>query len=90
MHRTKDGMDIAAADHAPPGTGSQSRKGWKGAIAAPERLYLPNCKQASLLRLLGSWTVTICLTRGASSTPRKLNSRDRKGDNSQRPRSPNS
>ena len=35
------------------GTGSQSRKGWKGAIAAPERLYLPNCKQASLLRLLG-------------------------------------
>ena len=42
-----------AADHPPPGTGSQSRKGWKGAIAAPERLYLPNCKQASLLRLLG-------------------------------------
>ena len=34
-------------------TGSQSLKGWKGAIAAPERLYLPNCKQASLLRLLG-------------------------------------
>ena len=27
--------------------------GWKGAIAALERLYLPNCKQASLLRLLG-------------------------------------
>ena len=27
-------------------TGSQS---WKGAIAAPERHYLPNCKQASLL-----------------------------------------
>ena len=42
-----------AADHPPPGTGSQSRKGWKGAIADPERLYLPNCKQASLLRLLG-------------------------------------
>ena len=36
-----------------PGTGSQSCKGWKGAIAALERLYLPNCKQASLLRLLG-------------------------------------
>ena len=34
-------------------TGSQSRKGWKGAIAALERLYLPNCKQASLVRLLG-------------------------------------
>ena len=34
-------------------TGSQSHKGWKGAIAAPERLYLPNCEQASLLRLLG-------------------------------------
>ena len=34
-------------------TGSQSRKGWKGAITAPERLYLPNCKQAFLLRLLG-------------------------------------
>ena len=42
-----------AADHPPLGTGSQSRKGWKGAIAAPERLYLPSCKQASLLRLLG-------------------------------------
>ena len=27
-------------------TGSQS---WKGAITAPERHYLPNCKQASLL-----------------------------------------
>ena len=53
MHRTKDGTDIAAADHPPQDTGSQSRKGWKGAIAAPERLYLPNCKQASLLRLLG-------------------------------------
>ena len=46
-------MDIATADHPPPGTGSQSRKDWKGAIADPERLYLPNCKQASLLRLLG-------------------------------------
>ena len=42
-----------AADNPPPGTGSQSSKGWKGAIAAPERLYLQNCKQASLLRLLG-------------------------------------
>ena len=27
--------------------------GWKGLIAALERLYLQNCKQASLLRLLG-------------------------------------
>ena len=35
-----------AADHPPPVTGSQSRK---GAIAAPERHYLHNCKQASLL-----------------------------------------
>ena len=42
-----------AADHPLPGTGSQSRKDWKEAIADPERLYLPNCKQASLLRLLG-------------------------------------
>ena len=42
-----------AADHPLLGTGSQSSKGWKGAIAAPERLYLQNCKQASLLRLLG-------------------------------------
>ena len=42
-----------AADHPPLVTGSQSLKGWKGAIAALERLYLPNCKQASLLRLLG-------------------------------------
>ena len=31
-------------------TGSQRRK---GAIAAPERHYLQNCKQASLLRLRG-------------------------------------
>ena len=46
-------MDIAAADHPPPGTGSQSHKGWKGAIAAPERFYLPNCKKASVLRFLG-------------------------------------
>ena len=38
-----------AADHPPLVTGSQSHKSWKGAIAAPERLYLPNCKQASLL-----------------------------------------
>ena len=30
-------------------TGSQSPKGWKGAIAAPERHYLPNGKQAPLL-----------------------------------------
>ena len=35
-----------AADHPPPVTGSQSQK---GAIAAPERHYLQNCKQASLL-----------------------------------------
>ena len=42
-----------AADHPPTGKGSQSRKDWKGAIADPERLYLPNCKQAPLLRLLG-------------------------------------
>ena len=34
-------------------TGSQSPKGWKGAITALERHYLPNCKQASLLSLLG-------------------------------------
>ena len=42
-----------AADHPLPVTGSQSRKGWKGAIAALERLYLPNGKQACLLRLPG-------------------------------------
>ena len=42
-----------AADHPPLGTGSQSRKDWKGAIADRERLYVPNCKQAPLLRLLG-------------------------------------
>ena len=41
------------ADHPPLETGSQSCKDWKGAIADLERLYLPNCKQASLLRLLG-------------------------------------
>ena len=39
--------------HRRPGTGSQSHKDWKGAIADPESLYLPNCKQDSLLRLLG-------------------------------------
>ena len=79
-----------AADHLALGTGSQSRKGWKGEIADPERLYLPNCKQASLLRLLGVLEVTICLTRGASGPPRKLSSRSGKGDKSQRPSSPNS
>ena len=46
-------MEIAGCRPSPPGTGSQSRKGWKGAIADPEILYLPNCKQAPLLRLLG-------------------------------------
>ena len=35
-----------AADHPTPVTGSQSQK---GAIAAPERHYLQNCNQASLL-----------------------------------------
>ena len=30
-------------------TGSQRRKGWKGAITAQERHYLSKCKQASLL-----------------------------------------
>ena len=34
-------------------TDSQSSKGWKEAITAPEILYLPNFKQAPLLRLLG-------------------------------------
>ena len=46
-------MDIAGCRHSPLETGSQSRKGWKGAFAALERLYLPMCEQASLLRLLG-------------------------------------
>ena len=35
-----------AVDNPPLVTGSQSQK---GAISAPERYYLPNCKQASLL-----------------------------------------
>ena len=83
-------MEIAAADHPLLGTGSQSHKGWKGAIAAPERLYLPNCKQASLLRLLGVLDSHHLLTRGASGPPRKLSNRGRKGDKSQQSRSPNS
>ena len=37
---------LAEIREPPPVTGSQSRK---GAIAAPERHYLQNCKQASLL-----------------------------------------
>ena len=78
-----------AADHPPPGTGSQSRKGWKGAIADPARLYLPNCKQASLLRLLGVLDSHHLPHRGASGPPRELSSRGRKGDKSQRPCSPN-
>ena len=60
-HKTPPGLSTEqrterkkpAADHPPPGTGSQSRKDWKGATADLERLYLPNCKQAPLLRLLG-------------------------------------
>ena len=40
-------------------------------------------------RSLSSKTVTIRLRRGASCTPRKLSSRNGKGDKSQRPRLPN-
>ena len=46
MYKTKDRTEIAGC---PPVTGSQSHKGWKGAITAQERHYLPKCKQASLL-----------------------------------------
>ena len=46
MYSTKDWTEIAGCRPSPPVTGIQS---WKGAIAAPERHYLPNCKQASLL-----------------------------------------
>ena len=53
MHRTKNRTEKAGCRPSPAGAGSQSHKGWKGAIADPERLDLPNCKQASLLRLLG-------------------------------------
>ena len=38
---------------------------------------------------LGFWTDNIHLTRCASCTPRKLSSRDRGGDKSQQPCSPN-
>ena len=41
-------------------------------------------------RSLSSKTVTIRLRRGASCTPRKMSSGDRKNDKSQRPRSPKS
>ena len=50
-HRTKDWLELASCRLALPrwrqaGKGSQS---WKGAITAPERHHLPNCKQTSLL-----------------------------------------
>ena len=53
MHRTKNRTEKAGCRPSPAGAGSQSHKGWKGAIADLERLYLQNCKQASLLRPLG-------------------------------------
>ena len=81
---------MPAADHPPPGTGSQSRKGWKRAIGVPERLYLPNCKQASLLRLLGVLDSHHLPHKGRQLSTQKLSSRDRKGNKSQRPGSPNS
>ena len=59
------------ADHPPLVTGSQSHKGWKGAIVAQERHYLPKCKQASLLTdFWGFWTVISRQRRDASVTPK--------------------
>ena len=72
-----------AADHPPPGRGSQSRKDWKGAIADLERLYLPNCKQASLLRLLGVLDSHNLPHGGRQQSTRKLGSSGRKGDKPQ-------
>jgi len=48
------------------GEGSQS---WKGAMEAPERQQLPNCKQASLLTKT-SWD------SGQSTSARKVAARD--------------
>ena len=50
-HRTKDWAELAGCRlaHPPPETGRQGQPSWKGAIVAPERHHLPNCKQASLL-----------------------------------------
>ena len=71
-------------------TGSQSRKGWKGAIAPLESVTYQTASRLLREDFLGSWAVTIRLTRGGSGTPRKLSGRDGKGDKLQRPRSPNS
>ena len=54
--------------HPPLGTGSRGQI-WKGAIVAPERHHLPNCKQTSLL------TKTPC-DSGWSTSPRKVIARD--------------
>ena len=66
-------------------TGSQS---WKGAIAAPERHYLQNCKQASLLTKT-SWGLD-----GQHLTEKvrwlyTQNTEQRGGDKSQQLRLPN-
>ena len=50
-HRTRTGQSYLAMDWPIP-SHTQAREGsqsWKGAIVAPERHHLPNCKQASLL-----------------------------------------
>ena len=82
------------------GKGSHSRK---GAIAAPERHHLPNCKQVVANQdFVGIWMVSICWERHSQrsalqkrhtahlccvhllvhllGTPRKLSSRDGRGD----------
>ena len=46
MHRTKDGTELAGCRPSPSGDRQPEPE-------APEGHYLPNCKQASLLSLLG-------------------------------------
>ena len=46
-------MEKAGCRPSPAGDRQPEPLGLEGAIVDPERLYLPNCKQAPLLRLLG-------------------------------------
>ena len=69
------------------GCGSQSQK---GAIMAPERHPLPNCKQVANQEFLGFWTVDIC-QEGCSQTsaPQKRHTAHLKRHTCCTPRIPN-
>ena len=70
-------------------TDSQSQKGWKRGITAPERHYQSNVKQALLLRLLGVLDSHHPPEKVRKLYTRKPSRRDGRGDKSQQPCLPN-